>query len=118
MEETQNPIRYTGSCHCGAVQFEVDLDLTNGVSRCNCSICTRTAVSSAMARPDAFRVTRGEAAIGTYEWGAKLSTRYFCQQCGIHCFGRGHLAELGGDYVAVNVNCLETVDVGVLPVQF
>ncbi|HVE83735.1 MAG TPA: GFA family protein, partial [Myxococcales bacterium] len=48
--------------------------------------------------------------LSVYEWGAKVSKRFFCRSCGVHCFGRGHLEELGGDYVSVNVNCLDGFD--------
>ena len=101
---------HQGSCHCGAVRFEVDVDATKG-SRCNCSICTKTAITSAIARPDALRVTQGEDALRTYQWGGKSGTRYFCAHCGIHVFARGDLPELGGAYASVNLNALDDVDV-------
>jgi hypothetical protein len=113
-----NTKNYNGGCHCGAVRFEAQLDLAAGGGRCNCSICTKTAVTSALVKPEAFRLLTSEAPLGTYEWGAKISQRFFCKHCGIHCFGRGHLPEVGGDYVAVNLNCLEGVELSELPVQY
>ena len=108
-------MRYQGSCHCGAVKFEADVDLTTA-SRCNCSICTKTAVTGAIGKPDALTVLAGEDVVAVYEWGHKVSQRYFCPRCGIHCYARGHLAELGGDYISINVNCLDGVELAALSV--
>jgi hypothetical protein len=60
-----------------------------------------------MLKPAAFRLLAGEDQVTAYQWGAKISTRYFCKACGIHCYAKGHLAELGGDYVSVNLNCVD-----------
>jgi hypothetical protein len=107
---------YTGGCHCGAVRFEVMMDPGDPAGRCNCSICTKVGALGAIVVPDAFTLVKGEESLGVYEWGAKISRRSFCKRCGVHCFGRGHLAEVGGDYVSVNLNCLEGVELKDLPV--
>ena len=110
--------RRQGGCHCARVRFEVEVDLRSPASRCNCSICTKSAVTSYIVKPGAFRTLAGEDSLGEYEWGGKISKRYFCSHCGIHVFGRGHLAEVGGDYVSINANCLDEVDPNVLDVIY
>src|SRR5262245_18837547 len=90
---------HTGACHCGAVRFEVALEPGFQGSRCNCSICTKTSWTGAIVKPAAFRLLAGEAELGRYRWGHMVSTRHFCKHCGVQCFGAGHLAEIGGDFV-------------------
>lgn len=47
---------YLGSCHCGAVRFEADLDLTQNTTRCNCSVCRRNRFWTAVTKADGFRL--------------------------------------------------------------
>lgn len=112
---------YQGSCHCGAIRYEVDLDLDAGTSRCNCSICTKLRKWTALAKPDAFRLLAGRPEdMGDYQFGTFSGHHQFCKHCGIHAFGSGELEVLGGKYYAVNVACLD-VDHAVLaaaPVRF
>jgi hypothetical protein len=110
--------KHPGSCHCGAVKYEVELDLDAGVTRCNCRICTKTAALGTNVKPAAFTLLAGEDRLGTYVWGGRVSTRYFCKECGIHVFARGHLDVLGGDFVSICVNTLDDVDPGLLKIGY
>ena len=112
-----SPRKHTGACHCGAVRYEVVIDATAG-SRCNCSVCTKTSVMGGAVKPDAFKLLSGEEDLSVYEWGAKISRRFFCKHCGVHCFARGNLPQLGGAYVSVNYNCLDGVELSDLNVIY
>lgn len=101
--------KHTGSCHCGAVKFEVEVDATKA-TRCNCSICTKLAICGSNVKPDAFTLRQGEDALTGYVWGHKVSTRYFCKHCGVSCFARGNLPELGGEFVSISFNALDDID--------
>src|ERR1700733_5261479 len=87
--------KLAGSCHCGAVRFEVHADLSKGATRCNCSICTKLATTGCLVKPSAFTLVAGDESLGAYEWGMRVAKRYFCTHCGVHLFGRGHLEVLG-----------------------
>jgi len=109
--------KHHGSCHCGAVQFEADLDTETHAGRCNCSVCTKIGAPSQITKPAAFRLLEGAASLTPYIWGGKISTRYFCKRCGVHCYGAGYLEEVGGDYVSINLNTLDDIDPGFLTFQ-
>jgi hypothetical protein len=103
------PENHKGSCHCGAVRFEVRIDASEGTS-CNCTVCTKIAGLYGMTKPDAFRLLSGEPSLLFYEWGGKTAKRYFCKTCGVSVFSRGYLEQLGGDYVCIALNVLDDID--------
>ncbi len=101
---------YHGSCHCGAVRYECDLDLAQGTSKCNCSICTKTRNWSVLIKPEAFRLLSGEEALSNYKFGSMQGEHLFCRNCGVRSFERGFVEQIGGAYVSVKLNCLDDLD--------
>ena len=97
---------YKGSCHCGAVRFEADLDLSQPTFRCNCSICRRTRFWAAVAQAESFRLLSGKDALAEYLFHKKKNQHFFCRTCGVRAFGVGNDTPIG-KMVGVNIGCLE-----------
>jgi hypothetical protein len=69
-----------GSCHCGAVRYEVET-APETVTSCACSICRRTGVLCAYYSPKQVRVS-GETDF--YMWGDRMMEFHRCKVCGCH----------------------------------
>jgi hypothetical protein len=103
---------HTGSCHCGAVRFEADLDLQAGSNRCNCSYCAKVRAWFAFAKgAERFRLLEGSG-VSEYRWTPPGSaephlTYTFCRTCGVRTYARGNLDALGGTFHAISVPTLD-----------
>ena len=114
MSETQAAWRH-GSCHYGAVEFEVRDDLSRTASG-NCSICRRAGWVLVFAKADNFRLLKGEGAQTDYQFGKKNAHHRFCSTCGVRAFGEGKGKDGTVTYV-VNVRCLDGVDAHTLTIK-
>lgn len=61
---------------------------------------------------DALRVISGEEVMTGYQAKPETPASHtFCKFCGMRTFERGHLEQLGGDYVAIHVSSLDDASI-------
>lgn len=98
----------SGSCHCSAVKFEIDLDdgLQN-LRRCNCSLCRRKNAIMACVPIEQFRFLSGEDKLSSYKWNTKVAEHFFCSICGIYTH---HRRRLNPREYGFNVACIDDID--------
>ncbi len=103
---------YRGSCHCGAVCFEADLDVSAGTGKCNCSLCTKMRLWTVQVGPEAFRLIAGETDLVDYRGNNKVAHHLFCKHCGVRAFEWVDVPNMtGAKYFSINVACLDGLDI-------
>jgi hypothetical protein len=95
---------YKGSCHCGAIRFEVDADSEVRSEQCNCSICAKTGFLHLIVPASRFRLIKGGESITTYTFNTGVAQHYFCRVCGVRPY---YVPRSNPDGFDVNVRCLE-----------
>ena len=101
----------TGSCHCGAVVFEVayhvDNDEIKNLFKCNCSLCKRRGVVVVSVPHEQLKITQGQENLSLYQWNTKVAKHYFCSTCGIYTH---HQRRSVPTETSVNLACVEGID--------
>lgn len=104
-------MKYRGSCHCGSIAFEAEGDLEQ-VFECNCSHCSRKGYLLWFLPRTKLNLLTPEDTLATYTFNKHVIKHHFCPTCGCAPFGFGERA--GTPTVAVNVRCLENVDLATI----
>lgn len=105
---------HKGSCHCGKVKYEVEMDLGKVIS-CNCSICQKKGTLLAFAPAANFKLLQGENNLTDYQFNKHVIHHLFCSTCGVTSFSRGK-SPAGQEMCAINVRCLDGVQIEELDV--
>lgn len=94
----------SGSCHCGAVRFEVLAPDQVEVEACNCSICARTGFIHLITPKAHFRLVEGAESLTSYRFNTGVAEHLFCRICGVKAF---YTPRSNPDGVSVNANCFD-----------
>ncbi|MGV6852036.1 MAG: GFA family protein [bacterium] len=106
---------YQGSCHCGAVQFEVEAPRSVEVERCNCSICKKSGFLHLIVPLRDFSLKAGHDVLSVYTFNTGVAKHTFCKRCGIKAF---YYPRSNPDGVDINLNCLDQAPENVSIVEF
>ncbi len=100
--------KYRGSCHCKRLQFEAELDLSQGTGKCNCSYCWKDRNWSIAIKPEQFHWLAGEAEAGRYGFHPDSKNAHvFCKNCGVRIGTNGYVEEIGGAFWSVVLSTLD-----------
>ncbi|QQR77768.1 MAG: GFA family protein [Candidatus Moraniibacteriota bacterium] len=108
--------KYTGGCQCGVVRFEMEVEDIKEVLSCNCSRCEKAGWLLTFLPKAQFTLLSGEDNLTEYRFGDKSIAHLFCKTCGIESFAYG-LGTDGVETVAINVRCVDNMDVDSLTVK-
>lgn len=108
-------MKYKASCHCGQVALEFEAEMHEAIA-CNCSMCQRKgSLLWFMPRSQVDLLTPEESA-STYLFNKHVIQHRFCPTCGIHPYAIGTDPK-GNAMAAVNVRCIEGIDLATVPVR-
>ena len=116
MSENTGPRTYAGSCHCGAVRYEVTMTPPEKAVACNCSHCTRAGWLLAFVPAESFKLLSGKDQLQEYLFNKRHIHHQFCRTCGIHPFSSA-TDKNGKPTVSINLRSLEEIDPSKLQVQ-
>jgi hypothetical protein len=108
-------MKYQGSCHCGQVKLAVEGTIDSGMA-CNCSMCQRKGALLWFVPRKEMQLLTPESDTRAYLFNKHKIKHRFCPTCGIHVYGEA-AAPSGEMMAAINVRCIEGIDLDSVPVK-
>jgi hypothetical protein len=96
-------MKYHGSCHCGAITFEVEAPECVEAYQCNCSICAMSGFLHLVVPASKFKPLHGDHCLSEYTFNTHTAKHLFCRRCGIKPY---YIPRSNPDGFDVNVRCL------------
>ncbi|KYQ93077.1 glutathione-dependent formaldehyde-activating [Tieghemostelium lacteum] len=107
-QQKQQLKTYNGSCHCKAITYEAEMDLSQGTGKCNCSICFKSRNWIAFIKDvNQFKLLTGKEMLGNYQFGKKTCTHHFCKACGVRVYLYGNMGNF--DFICLNVPTIDNL---------
>ena len=104
-----------GSCHCGNISFDVEGTFAKALE-CNCSHCSRKGYLLWFVHRTALTLNEPKTPLATYLFNKHEIKHHFCPTCGCAPFGFG--SHGGTEMAAINIRCLEDVDLTTVEREF
>lgn len=108
-------MKYEASCHCGDIRFQAEGHIDNATA-CNCSICQRKGWLLWFVPRTAFHLQTPDDNAARYTFNKHAIVHRFCKRCGINPYAEGTMPD-GTPMVAVNIRCIEDIDLDAVPVR-
>jgi len=107
-------VKHTGKCHCGAVRFEVLASSHLIVWECNCSVCFVKRNVHFIVPVENFKLLQGKENLTTYTFNTHTAKHLFCKICGVQSF---YVPRSNPDGIAVSVYCLDNSTIASVEVR-
>ncbi|MDB5566130.1 MAG: hypothetical protein JWP84_2696 [Tardiphaga sp.] len=106
---------YLGGCQCGKVRYEMTGEIAEVIA-CNCSRCGKLGTLLTFVPAQNFKLLSGDDATTEFLFNKNVIHHRFCATCGVESFANGR-APNGAEMVAVNVRCIDGIDLDGLQVK-
>jgi hypothetical protein len=90
---------HQGGCDCGAVRYELEVDL--------CSDDVALSPSELLIRAREFRLLSGDECVSGHQFASSRVHHFFCERCGVCSFSRHNIEQRGAEFYAVDLRCLD-----------